>query len=115
MGLESEKCVRKAGSKNDEKMSFFVKPQISYLSNIWRPWELQELENDEKTCQTAQKLTKIENLRFTKNEPENAAEHQKWWLFFKIFQPTLQSYGVPPVLDPAGISSGVTRRALLLE
>ena len=77
MGLESEKCVRKAGSKNDEKMSFFVKVQISHLSNIRRSWELQELENDEKTCRTGQKLTKIENLRFTKNEPKNAAEHQK--------------------------------------
>ena len=77
MGLESEKCGRKAGSKNDEKMSFFVKPQISYLSNIWRPWELQELENDEKSCRTLPKITKIENLRFTKNDPENAAEHQK--------------------------------------
>ena len=50
---------------------------MSYLSNIWGPWKLQELENDEKTCRTPQKITKIENLRFTKNEPENAAEHKK--------------------------------------
>ena len=39
--------------------------------------ELQELENDEKSCRTLRKITKIEILRLTKNEPENAAEHQK--------------------------------------
>ena len=68
-----------------------------------------------KSCQTPQKITKIENLKYSKNELENAAEDQQSSLFFKIFQPTLQSYGVPPVLDPAGTPSGVTRRALLEE
>ena len=40
-------------------------------------------------------------MRFTKNEPENAAKHKKIMIIFsKIFQPTLQSYGVPLVPDP---------------
>ena len=59
------------------KIEIFVKAQISYLRNIWRSWELQDLENDEKTYRTPQKITKIEILRLTKNEPESLAKYQK--------------------------------------
>ena len=35
-----------------------------------------ELQNDPKNFPDIIKITKIDNLTFTKNEPENAAEHQ---------------------------------------
>ena len=45
---------------------------------------LRTLKNDEKRDQKPTKVTKIENLRVRKNEPQNAAKHKNCDIFKKF-------------------------------